>query len=165
MDGREQEENMNHQDFMKRTLEIARDKMNSNEGGPFGALIVRKGEIIAEGWNRVTSTCDPTAHAEVQAVRNACQKLGTFHLKDCVIYSSCEPCPMCLSAIYWAHIDRIYYACTKEDAAAIDFDDDLIYQEIKKPLQERIVPAENMMRERGLDVFKAWTEKEDRIPY
>ena len=122
--------------FMRRAIELARIGMNSGAGGPFGAVVVKDGEIIGEGHNRVLSTLDPTAHGEVVAIRDACQNLGTFQLDDCEVYTSCEPCPMCLSAIYWARLGKIYYANTKTDAANIQFDDDFIYQEMAKSPQE-----------------------------
>src|SRR6266404_1774250 len=120
--------------FMRRAVELSRERMRQNAGGPFGAVIVKAGEILAEGWNKVTSTNDPTAHAEVSAIRAACARLGTFSLAGCDIYTSCEPCPMCLAAIYWARLDRIYFANSREDAAAIGFDDALIYHEVAKPI-------------------------------
>ena len=119
--------------FMRRAIDLSRQKMNENCGGPFGAVIVKGDKIVAEGWNLVTSSNDPTAHAEVTAIRNACKALNTFELKGCDIYTSCEPCPMCLAAIYWAHLDGIYYANSRKDAAAIGFDDDFLYQEIPLP--------------------------------
>ena len=137
----------------------------ANGGGPFGAVIVRNGEVVATGTNRVTASCDPTAHAEVSAIRSACAKLGTFKLEGCVIYSSCEPCPMCLSAIYWAGLDRIYYGNTKADAKAIDFDDSFIYDQIALDYTERAIPCLNFMRDKALEGFRAWTEKEDKILY
>lgn len=118
--------------FMMRAIELAIEGVRANSGGPFGAVIVKNGEIIGEGWNQVTSTSDPTAHAEIVAIRRACEKLGTFHLEGCVIYTSCEPCPMCLGAIYWAKLEKIFYSCTRKDAASIGFADDFIYEEIGK---------------------------------
>jgi tRNA(Arg) A34 adenosine deaminase TadA len=139
--------------------------MNSGKGGPFGAIIVRNGEILSEGCNQVTSTNDPTAHAEVTAIRLACQKLENFQLEGCVIYTSCEPCPMCLGAIYWAGIEKIYYACTKDDAAAVGFDDAFIYQELNTPKSDRKLPQETCLREEALVVFEAWLNKSDKIDY
>src|SRR5438045_1315378 len=120
--------------FMQRAIRLAQNGMDSNAGGPFGALVVKDGEIIAEGSNRVTSTNDPTAHAEIVAIRNACQKLNSFQLDGCRIYTSCEPCPMCLGAIYWARPEKVFFACTREDAANVGFDDQFIYDEIEKPI-------------------------------
>lgn len=151
--------------FLTRAVENARKGMNGGQGGPFGAVIVKNGEIIAEGNNRVTSTNDPTAHAEVVAIRRACETLGAFQLEGCTLYSSCEPCPMCLGAIYWARPSRLVFACDKKDAAAIDFDDAFIYAEMGKSLKERAIPTEQMLREVGLQVFKEWQEKIDKIRY
>lgn len=154
-----------HETFMKRAIELSREKMQSNHGGPFGAVIVKDGQIVAEGWNEVTSTCDPTAHAEVMAIRKACQNLKAFHLKGCEIYTSCEPCPMCLSAIYWAHIDKIYYANTKADAAKIGFDDAFLYEEFKKTPENRRVPIQSLLANEAQTVFKEWQQKDDKILY
>lgn len=151
--------------FMKRAIELSRTNMMSGKGGPFGAVIVKDGKIVGEGWNKVTSTNDPTAHAEVEAIRDACKKLGTFELKDCEIYTSCEPCPMCLAAIYWARIGHIYYGNTRDDAAAIQFDDEFLYREISKPMHERTVPIKPLLRDEALTVFKEWIAKLDRTPY
>src|SRR5690606_1222566 len=151
--------------FIKRAIELSEKGMDSNAGGPFGAVIVKNGEIIAEGFNQVTSSNDPTAHAEVVAIRKACEKLGTFQLDDCIIYTSCEPCPMCLGAIYWACPKVVYYACTKEDAGAIGFDDHFIYDEIDKDIENRNVKFINLDREEGRKVFKKWEAKEGRIDY
>ena len=151
--------------FMQRAIELSRINMQSNKGGPFGAVIVRDGKIVGEGWNKVTSANDPTAHAEVEAIRDACKKLGTFELRDCEIYTSCEPCPMCLAAIYWARIDLIFYGNTREDAASIQFDDDFLYQEIVKPMAQRTIPIKPLMRDEAMKVFKEWVEKLDRTPY
>ena len=150
---------------MARAIQLSVESVHSGRGGPFGAVVVRNGEIIAEGVNRVTSSNDPTAHAEVVAIRQACAKLGTFELKDCELYSSCEPCPMCFGAIYWARLSRIYYANTAADAAAIGFDDSFIYNELQVTPAERRVPAEQMMREEALAAFRAWAEKADKKPY
>jgi guanine deaminase len=151
--------------FMQRAIELSLRNMQTNVGGPFGAVIVKDGKIVGEGWNQVTSINDPTAHAEVQAIRDACKNLNTFDLDGCEVYTSCEPCPMCLSAIYWARCSKIYYGNTKTDAAAINFDDDFIYQEIPKPYSERSIPIAPLMREEALKVFKIWAEKTDKIPY
>lgn len=151
--------------FMTRAIELSREHMNLGHGGPFGAVIVKGGRIIAEGWNRVASTNDPTAHAEVDAIRKACQALSTFELKDCEIYSSCEPCPMCLAAIYWSRMEKIYFANTREDAAQIDFDDEFLYQELVQPIQERKIPTIHFHDEEAIKVFKEWTQKSDKIEY
>lgn len=136
-----------------------------NGGGPFGAVIARGGEIIATGVNRVTANCDPTAHAEVSAIRAAAQKLGTFNLSGCEIYSSCEPCPMCLGAIYWARLDRLFYGNTKADAARIGFDDAFIYKELALPLSERTLRAEQLLGKEAIATFEAWEQKTDKTPY
>ncbi len=156
---------MTHDDFMRRAIELSREKMNANDGGPFGAVIVRDGEIIGEGWNRVTSTSDPTAHAEVTAIRNACSNSGNFSLEGAVIYSSCEPCPMCLAAIYWARISKLYYANTSEDAADIDFDDEFLYREIVLHEAHRTLPSERILGGEAILVFDEWHEKADKIAY
>ena len=137
----------------------------ANGGGPFGAVIVHNGEVIATGTNRVTANNDPTAHAEVSAIREACAKVGHFKLEGCVCYTSCEPCPMCLSALYWAGVSRIVYGNTKDDAKAINFDDSFIYDEIGKPYAKRAIPCQNFMRKEALEGFRAWTEKEDKVEY
>ena len=136
-----------------------------NGGGPFGAVIARGGETIATGVNRVTANCDPTAHAEVSAIRAAAQKLGTFNLSGCEIYSSCEPCPMCLGAIYWARLDRLFYGNTKADAARIGFDDAFIYKELALPLSERTLRAEQLLGKEAIATFEAWEQKTDKTPY
>ena len=137
----------------------------SNVGGPFAAIIARNGEIIATGVNRVTSTCDPTAHAEINAIRNASHKLGTFSLSGCEIFTSCEPCPMCLGAIYWAHIDKIYYGNTKEDAKNIGFDDSFIYDEIDLKPSERHLTSQKLLADEAIEAFRMWEEKADKIEY
>ena len=141
------------------------DENVKNGGGPFGAVIVKNGEIIATGVNRVTANNDPTAHAEVSAIRAAGQKLGTFDLSGCDIYTSCEPCPMCLGAIYWAHLDRMYYACNKDDAADAGFDDSFIYKELDLEASERRLKSENMLRSEALKTFDSWKEKGDKVEY
>lgn len=156
---------MNRTDFMRRAIEISRTRMEANQGGPFGAVIVRDGKIIAEGHNMVTSANDPTAHAEVVAIRNACETIENFSLDGCEIYTSCEPCPMCLAAIFWARIEKIYYANSRHDAADIGFDDAALYEEVTRPLHERAVPIEQMSDDEAGKVFRAWMEKEDRIEY
>lgn len=142
--------------FMQRAIELAKQGMNEGAGGPFGAVVVRDGEIIAEGYNRVTSQNDPTAHAEVVAIRAACVRLKTFQLKGCTVYTSCEPCPMCLGAIYWARPDRVVYACDRRDAAAIGFDDDFIYREIALEPAARAIVFSQEMRTEALQVFEQW---------
>jgi guanine deaminase len=151
--------------FMKRAIELSQSNIEKNNGGPFGAVIVKDGKIIGEGWNQVTAVNDPTAHAEVVAIRNACKELNNYDLTGCEIYSSCEPCPMCLAAIYWARLVKIYYANTKNDARDIEFDDDFLYQEIPKPLAQRKIPIEQLMRDDAQKVFKFWTAKEDKKKY
>ncbi len=150
--------------FMQRAISLSIENVDKG-GGPFGAVIVKDGEIIAEGANRVTPDCDPTAHAEVKAIRAACQKLHDFKLSGCTIYTSCEPCPMCLSAIYWAGIDKIYYANTKKDAESIGFSDNFIYQELSKPLAERAIPMRPLMRQEAQQAFRNWSNKEDKQEY
>lgn len=152
--------------FLKQAIELAEKGMKANKGGPFGAIIVdNNGNIVGKGNNRVTSTNDPTAHAEVVAIRDACKNLGTFQLDGCTIYSSCEPCPMCLGAIYWARPERIIFAASREDAAVIGFDDDFIYKEIPLPIEDRQIPTEQLLREEGIGVFNQWASKEDKIDY
>jgi guanine deaminase len=151
--------------FMARAIQLSIEGVQSGHGGPFGAVIVRENKVIAEGVNRVTSTNDPTAHAEIVAIRLACQSLGTFELSGCDLYTSCEPCPMCLGAIYWARLERIYFANTAEDAAEIGFDDAFIYDELKQVHSQRRVPAVQMMREEALAGFRAWINKPGKIHY
>lgn len=150
---------------MKRAIELSSEHMEAGHGGPFGAVIVKDGKIISEGWNQVLSTNDPTAHAEVQAIRKASQNLGCFDLSGAVIYTSCEPCPMCLSAIYWARLDKIYYANTRQDAANINFDDDFIYQEVPKPIEKRKISMQQLMHTEANQVFKNWQKKENKTLY
>ena len=150
--------------FMQQAIDLSIDNV-ANGGGPFGAVIARDGEIIATGTNRVTADCDPTAHAEVNAIRAACAKLKSFKLTGCTIYTSCEPCPMCLSAIYWAGIECIFYGNTKQDAKQINFDDSFIYDQIALDYSERSIPCINIMREQALAGFRAWTAKVDKILY
>ena len=151
--------------FMARTIQLAIENARSGQGGPFGALVVRDGSGIAEGVNRVTSTNDPTAHAEVLAIRQACQKLGLFELKTCELYTSCEPCPMCLGAIYWARLSRVYFGSFAADASKAGFDDSFIYREIAQPHAQRGIPMTQMMREEALAAFLAWQEKPNKTPY
>lgn len=154
-----------HDEFMRHAIELARRGMDSNSGGPFGCVVVKDGRVIGEGWNRVTSTNDPTAHAEIVAIRQACTALGSFQLEGCRIYTSCEPCPMCLAAIYWARPAQVFYACTREDAAAIGFDDAFLYEEIAKPNEIRSLPLQPLMRSEALEVFRLWAVKPDKIEY
>ncbi|MDD3877901.1 MAG: nucleoside deaminase [Bacteroidales bacterium] len=151
--------------FMQAAINLAYENVKSGNGGPFGAVIVKNNKIIASGANMVTSSNDPTAHAEVVAIRNACKVLGSFQLDGCEIYSSCEPCPMCLGAIYWARPQKIFFACDKNDAAKANFDDSFIYQEINVSLSERKIPTFQMLRSEGLKVFSAWTKKDDKVEY
>jgi tRNA(Arg) A34 adenosine deaminase TadA len=149
---------------MRRAIELSKQSVR-NGGGPFGAVIARNGEIVAEGSNCVTIDCDPTAHAEVSTIRKACKALGTFDLSGCEIFTSCEPCPMCFGAIYWAHLDKIYMGNDRKDAAKIGFDDDFIYQEIALSAEQRKKPSEVLLREEAWEAFKMWDEKEDKTEY
>jgi len=151
--------------FMKRAIDMAQKGMDSGAGGPFGCVIVKNDVIIAEGNNKVTSTHDPTAHAEIVAIREACKKLGSFQLEDCTIYTSCEPCPMCLGAIYWARPKKVFFACSKKDAAAINFDDQFIYEELDKKMEDRDITFIQISRKEALPVFENWNKKIDRIEY
>lgn len=151
--------------FMTRAIELAIDNVRSGSGGPFGAVVVKDGEIIAEGANSVTATNDPTAHAEMVAIRKACAKLGVFELRGCELYSSCEPCPMCLGAIYWSRPARVYFGSTAADASKAGFDDSLIYLEITQPHSERKIPMAQMMGEEALEAFRAWERQSNKIPY
>ena len=150
---------------MARAIQLSIENVHSGRGGPFGAVIVKDSTVIAEGANQVTSTKDPTAHAEILAIRAACAKLGVFELPGCEIYTSCEPCPMCLGAIYWSRLSRIYFATVAADASRIGFDDSLIYREIAQPLTHRSIPMVQMMREQALAAFRAWEEKPNKIVY
>lgn len=154
----------NHEEFMREAIELSIKNVDTN-GGPFGAVIVKDGEIIARGKNKVTSNNDPTAHAEVNAIREAAAKLGTFDLKGCEIYSSCEPCPMCLGAIYWARLDKLYYANTKQDAKEIDFDDSFIYEELELPVEKRKIPTTQILRDEAIVAFNKWKDKADKLEY
>jgi tRNA(Arg) A34 adenosine deaminase TadA len=151
--------------FMARAIQLSLENVRSARGGPFGAVVVKNGAIIGEGTNQVTSTNDPTAHAEMLAIREACKRLGAFSLESCEIYTSCEPCPMCLGAIYWAHLARIYFANGAEDASKIGFDDSLIYREIAQPQSQRKIPMIQVMRDEALAAFRAWQAKPDKIIY
>ena len=152
--------------FMTRAIELAQAGVDSNLGGPFGCVIVKDGEIVGEGNNQVTSSNDPTAHAEIVAIREACRNLSSFQLDGCTFYTSCEPCPMCLVAIYWARAEKIYIACNRTDAASSGFDDAFIYEELcGDDFASRKVPISTMMRDEGLEVFKNWIEKPDKVLY
>ena len=151
--------------FLERAIELSREGMLSLQGGPFGCVIVKDGKIVGEGNNQVTAANDPTAHAEVVAIRNACKNLNSFQLDDCDVYASCEPCPMCLGAIYWARPRRVIYANTKQDAAAIQFDDQFIYDEIEKSDAERRIRFIHHPHAKARDVFEQWKKKEDKIEY
>ncbi len=150
---------------MQKAIDLSKEGMENNEGGPFGCIIVKDGEIIATGNNKVTSTNDPTNHAEIVAIREACKKLDTYELSGCELYTSCEPCPMCLGAIYWSRVDNIYYANTKEDAKKIGFDDQFIHEELKKPINERKLKFEQISHEKAQKIFQEWEDKEDKIMY
>ena len=151
-------------EFMKRAIELSVESVN-NGGGPFGCVVVKGDKIIAEGSNKVTSNNDPTAHGEIVAIREACKKLNNFSLNQCELYSTCEPCPMCLSAIYWARIEKIYYGNTREDARKIDFDDSLIYTELQKSIDKRKIPMIQIMGNEALKAFELWDKKKDKIKY
>ncbi|MBP6235676.1 MAG: nucleoside deaminase [Saprospiraceae bacterium] len=151
--------------FMREAIKLSIDNVKSGKGGPFGAVIVKDGKIIAHGTNEVTSSNDPTAHAEVVAIRNACRMLGTFQLDNCDIYTSCEPCPMCLGAIYWSRPARLFFANTKKDAADINFDDQFIYQELEIPYQDRKLFTKQLLREEALEAFKLWSTSNNKIEY
>lgn len=155
---------MKKDDFMRKAIELSLKNIE-NGGGPFGAVIVKDGEIIATGVNRVTASCDPTAHAEVSAIREAARKLGTFNLSGCEIYTSCEPCPMCLGAIYWARLDKMYYANTKTDAKNIGFDDSFIYDELELKPANRKLPSETLLHNEAIKAFETWASKDDKIEY
>lgn len=154
-----------HEIFLKQALDLAIMNVQDESGGPFGALIVSDGKVIATGVNRVTTTNDPTAHAEVVAIRAACHKLGSFQLDGCELYTSCEPCPMCLGAIYWARIKAFYFAGSKQDAARAQFDDSFIYAELNKPAEARMIPGIQLLAAEGFRPFEAWLQSSKRIPY
>lgn len=157
---------MNDDDkFLERAIKLSRERMEANQGGPFGAVIARDGKILAEGWNMVTSSNDPTAHAEVTAIRRACEAIGHFELKGATLYTSCEPCPMCLASAYWARLSRIVYSNTRAEAAAIGFDDAFIYDEVPKDPQDRSLKMEYRPRQDATDAFAAWVAKPDKILY
>ena len=156
---------MSNATYMREAVQLAEQGMRSGRGGPFGCVVVRRGEIVGRGSNRVTSTNDPTAHAEVVAIRDACTALQTFQLTDCELYTSCEPCPMCLSAIYWARVPQVYYGNTRADAAAIGFDDDFIYQQVPLAPEARTVKMELLLRDEAQIAFQEWANKTDKIRY
>jgi guanine deaminase len=156
---------MSKDQFMREAIKLADEGMQSGRGGPFGCVVVRNGQVVARGSNRVTSTNDPTAHAEVTAIREACTTLKTFKLADCELYTSCEPCPMCLSAIYWAHIPTVYYGNTRADAAGIGFDDDFIYQQVALAPDKRAIKMTPFLRDETLATFKNWANKADKVLY
>ena len=151
--------------FMREAIRLSIHMMRCGQGGPFGAVVVRKNKIVGRGCNQVTSTNDPTAHAEIVAIRDACRRLKTCQLDDCDLYTSCEPCPMCLSAIYWAHFRRVYYGNTRKDAANIAFDDDLIYREVALPIRKRKIPMKQLLRDEALKAFVEWENKADKVVY
>ena len=152
-------------EFMKQAITLARENIKSGKGGPFGAVVVKDNKVIATAMNEVTSTDDPTAHAELVAIRRACKALNTYQLEGCEIYSSCEPCPMCLGAIYWARINMLHYAGTKDDAAKADFDDSVIYKEFCLPKEKRFIPSSQLMRDDAVKIFEEWIKNENKIPY
>ena len=154
-----------HQHYLREAVQLAHEHMRAGAGGPFGALVVREGEIIGKGWNRVTSHNDPTAHAEVSAIRAACEKVGDFSLAGSVIYTSCEPCPMCLGAIWWSRIDVVYFASTRDDAARVGFDDAALYREVSLALPDRQLPLLRYALPEAEDLMDAWMQKDDKIPY
>jgi guanine deaminase len=156
---------MSPENFMREAIREAEAGMRAGRGGPFGCVIVRRGEIVARGHNRVTSTNDPTAHAEITAIREACRTLGTFSLEDCELYTSCEPCPMCLAAVYWARIPQLYYGNTRADAAAVGFDDDFIYQQIPLAAEKRSIAMAPLLRSEAIATFDAWRAKTDKVRY
>ena len=152
-------------EFLFEAIRLSKEKMEAGEGGPFGAVVVKDGEIVGRGWNRVISANDPTAHAEIMAIREACANLETFSLAGCEIHASCEPCPMCLSAIYWARLDALYFAASRSDAAAAGFDDALLYEEVSKPWNARTLKSEQHLQSAAQEVLEVWKSKADKIPY
>jgi guanine deaminase len=153
------------EEFMRRAIALGIENIRAGQGGPFGAVMVKDGRIVAEGANRVTTTNDPTAHAEIVVIREACRVLGEFQLSGCDLYTTCEPCPMCLGAIYWARPARVFYGCVAADAAAVGFDDAFIYDELKHPLAERRMPMQQLLREESLKIFALWKSQENKTPY
>jgi tRNA(Arg) A34 adenosine deaminase TadA len=156
---------MSKEAFMRDAIQLSLDGVRSGRGGPFGCVVVRAGKVVGRGNNEVTSTCDPTAHAEIVAIRDACRALGTFNLSDCEIYASCEPCPMCLSAIYWARIPEAYFGNSRTDAAAIGFDDDFIYQQIPLPVADRKISMRPLLGDEARGAFAEWKAKADKVAY
>jgi tRNA(Arg) A34 adenosine deaminase TadA len=154
-----------HEKFLRQAIDLAVENVRQGQGGPFGALVVKDGEVIATGTNRVTASNDPTAHAEVMAIREACRKLGSFQLEGCEIYTSCEPCPMCLGAIYWARLKAFYFAGNQNDAARGQFDDSFIYRELQKPLEDRAIPGYRLLEGEGFRPFEEWLKTQNRVPY
>ena len=154
-----------NKNLMREAIRLSIREMRRGRGGPFGAVVVRDGKVIGRGCNQVTSANDPTAHAEIVAIRAACKRLKTFQLEDCELYTSCEPCPMCLSAIYWARLGQVYYANTRRDAAKIGFDDDFIYREVALPIRRRKLRMSQLLREEALAAFTEWRRKDDKVPY
>lgn len=150
---------------MREAIRLARENVQSGEGGPFGAIVVKNSEIVGQGANKVTSVLDPTAHAEILAIRDACQNMQTFQLTDCIVYTSCEPCPMCLGALYWARPEMFFYAGSRLDAAAIKFDDQFIYDELSRPVSDRKLPGHQLLRDEALKVFQLWESDPDKTPY
>jgi len=165
MNNEENHDDEIHEHFMHDAVQQAIKGINNNEGGPFGCIIVKDGKIIGRGNNKVTSTNDPTAHAEITAIRDACKNLNTFQLDGCILYTSCEPCPMCLGAIYWARPDKVYYGCNKTDAENIGFDDAFIYKELNVDLDKRSIPFKQINRKHALKAFNLWQDKDDKTAY
>lgn len=151
--------------FMDQAINLAREGMNAGKGGPFGCIIVKNGRVVGKGCNSVSSTNDPTAHAEIMAIRDACKSLKSFQLDGCDLYTSCEPCPMCLGAIYWARPARVFYACDRKDAADAGFDDDFIYRELNVPLAQRTIPIAQLLHDNAKEVFREWIDKNDKMSY
>lgn len=156
---------MQHNQWMDQAISLALENVLSSHGGPFGAVIIRDGQVVGTGRNEVTTNNDPTAHAEVQAIRDACRNLNTFQLTDCELYTSCEPCPMCLGAIYWARLRKVYFSGTKEEAAQAGFDDHFIYEQIEQPFERRSIPFQRILPHKGMEPFEAWTSSQKRIRY
>ena len=156
---------MTDEDFMRHAIALSRRGMAGGAGGPFGAVVVLEGRVVAEGWNQVTSTLDPTAHAEIVAIRRACTALGRFDLRGATVFTSCEPCPMCLAALYWSRCDRVVYANDRVQAAGIGLDDEFLYQEVPKPIEARSLPMQRLLGAEALEVFAEWTAKADRVAY
>ena len=163
--GQMAEGSVDHYGYIQQAVRLSREKMLEHQGGPFAAIIIKDDEVVGEGWNNVTSHSDPTAHAEISAIRDACRRLGTFSLEGAVMYTSCEPCPMCLAAAYWAHISRIYYANTTDDASAIGFDDGYLYEELARPAANRSLPCERVASEEARAVFDEWAAMPDKTEY